>query len=242
MNILRAELLKLLTLRGVRLTLMLGLVAEAIFALLVPLLASSRNLAELDMASLLSGTGLVSLLVPVTGALIVAGEFRHGTAGPTFLAVPHRGRVFAAKVMAAALFGAVVALVFIAINAACAVPTLHSRGITVPADEALKVYLGIVIGHALSGALGAGIGGALRNQVAAIGLIAALFFVLGGLAHLIGEPARYSPPLVLGALQGIAFTDPEGLRQMVAGAVYAAYTVIAVALGFTVTRSRDVLG
>ena len=241
MNSLRSELFKLTSLRSTRLALLFGLMVEGLFAALVPLLTPADKLADLDVASLLSGTALVTLLVPMTGALIVAGEFRHGTAAPTFLAVPRREHVFAAKVLTGILFGIVVGVLFVAINAACALPTLHTRDIAVAGDAAAKTYLGILVGHALSGALGAGIGAVLRNQVAAIAAIAALFLVLGGLAQLIGEPARYSPPIALGALQGIDYSHPTGLDQLSAGLLYGAYTCVLVAAGMVATRCRDIL-
>ena len=49
---------------------------------------------------------LVSLLLIAVGVLSTAGEWTHGTVQTTFLAVPRRGRVLAAKYAGTALLGA----------------------------------------------------------------------------------------------------------------------------------------
>ena len=51
-----------------------------------------------------------ALLLLVIGILMTAGEFRHGTATATFLISPYRRRVIGAKLAAAALVEAAVAV------------------------------------------------------------------------------------------------------------------------------------
>src|SRR5215218_3867846 len=63
-------------------------------------------------------TGLLSALVLVSlGVLSTAGEWSHGSIQTTFLLEPRRGRVMAAKAMAVALMGAIIALVAAGISA-----------------------------------------------------------------------------------------------------------------------------
>ncbi len=75
---------------------------------------------QLDAASgPIGALGLVTaLLLVVLGVLSTAGEWSHRTVQTTFLLVPRRGRVVAAKVVAVALMGAVIAAVSSGITAA----------------------------------------------------------------------------------------------------------------------------
>ena len=54
---------------------------------------------------------LTALVLVSLGVLSTAGEWSHGTVQTTFLLEPRRGRVMAAKAVAVALMGAVVAAV-----------------------------------------------------------------------------------------------------------------------------------
>ena len=65
---------------------------------------------------------------PRGGILITAGESRHGTATSTFLISPDRRRVIAAKLVAASLVGAAVAVVAALLPLAIG---LHLNGIVV---------------------------------------------------------------------------------------------------------------
>src|SRR6266702_2398340 len=64
-------------------------------------------------------TALISVLIAsraghavgLGGVIVSVGEFRHGTATPTYLAGPHRNRVMIAKIVAAALVGLAFGLV-----------------------------------------------------------------------------------------------------------------------------------
>ena len=56
---------------------------------------------------------LVSMLLIAVGVLSTAGEWTHGTVQTTFLAVPRRGRVLAAKYVGVALLGAGISAVVV---------------------------------------------------------------------------------------------------------------------------------
>ena len=56
---------------------------------------------------------LVSMLLIAVGVLSTAGEWTHGTVQTTFLAVPRRGRVLAAKYAGMALLGAGISAVVV---------------------------------------------------------------------------------------------------------------------------------
>jgi ABC-type transport system involved in multi-copper enzyme maturation permease subunit len=80
-------------------------------------LASSEGLRGVFSAA--SAGGLLLLLVGIT---MMAGEFRHNTATPTFLITPDRRRVIAAKLAAGSVVGVVVAAVSSLLTLAVALP------------------------------------------------------------------------------------------------------------------------
>jgi ABC-2 type transport system permease protein len=119
------------------------------------------------------GPGFItSLLLLLLGALATAGEFHHRTIARTYLITPRRGRVLAAKLIAHASLGGVVA----AIGAAISFPVvlLMARGddLTVASNSHLAaVALALVAGGALASVIGVAAGSILRHQTAAIVVI-----------------------------------------------------------------------
>src|ERR1700739_4083644 len=110
-TLIRMELLKLSTTR-----LSYGLLFAAagltiVFSLLEATRAGTSAVAPLSTAAglnaVITGGTLALLLATVLGVTVSSGEFRHGTATVTYLSVPHRNRVLAAKSAAAACAGAI---------------------------------------------------------------------------------------------------------------------------------------
>ena len=114
-RLIRAELLKLRTTR-----LSYGLLATAAgLTALFSVLEASRAGSGKAVAPLYTAAGFNAvitggvwalLLATVLGVTVSSGEFRHATATQTYLATPRRGRVMAAKAVAAACAGAVFGL------------------------------------------------------------------------------------------------------------------------------------
>src|ERR1700740_1063617 len=154
-TLIRMELLKL---RTTRLSYGLLLTAAGLtlgFSLLEATRAGTRGGAPLSTAACLNavitGGTLALLLAIVLGVTVSSGEFRHGTATATYLAVPQRNRVLAAKCVAAA--GAVA-----------------SDGSAEPIGAATmaRYAAGHVLAGALLAAIGAGLGSLIRSQLAAV--------------------------------------------------------------------------
>ena len=101
-----AEVLKLRTTRT------FWALAGSTFALILLIVVLSLSLDdELDsdedsVHSLLSTAGLSGLLMLVLGAVVGAGEYRHGTIASTLLVTPNRLRAVTAQTLAVALGGA----------------------------------------------------------------------------------------------------------------------------------------
>ena len=112
----RAELLKLRTVKlplwlllTTLLLVLLGVLATVLTAGLegAPLRRDDPELMARAVANASGGNVVVLIL----GILTLTQEFRFGTATPSFLVTPKRGRVLVAKLIAIALVGAVFAVV-----------------------------------------------------------------------------------------------------------------------------------
>jgi ABC-2 type transport system permease protein len=245
-RLVRAELRKLWTTRTARVLLALTAAGTAALAVLVLALTGRPGqpaLGDDALAQLVAApNGPLTLAALVLGILGMAGEFRHGTATSTFLVTPVRGRVVAAKLVAAAVAGLAIALVAVAVVLAIALPWLPAKGVEVGlADPDLAGRAaGLAAAVALSAVLGTGLGALLRNQVAAV--IAGLLLWQGGVADLLVGVLR-RPGLGRWLPDGavLALTAPgDGTLPMWAGGVVlAAYGLVLALIGGRLVARRD---
>ncbi len=188
-----------------------------------------------------AGGGYVITLI--LGVLVITTEYRHRTMTSTFLAQPHRLRVVAAKLAAAALVSGAFALATGAAVAAVAVPVLAGRdAYALPAGDIAAILAGGVLGTTLFGVLGVAVGALVRNQVAAI--VGGLVWLLLGEALLIAFlPAvgQWLPGGAANALvQATSFQGDALLSPGVAAALLVGYTAALVGLAAATTLRRDV--
>ncbi|MFZ0043663.1 MAG: ABC transporter permease subunit [Solirubrobacteraceae bacterium] len=238
----KAELLKV---RSTRTTigLMLGMVALILlFTLLTGLLTHAGDLATKEnQRQLLSLGSLAGVFSALAGVLLVTSEYRYGTIRPTILFNPARSQVLAAKVVAGLLAGIAFGLVGEALGWAVAALIFAGRGITVVLDsgDVLLLVLGGLGGIALWGAIGAGLGAIIRNQVgAAITLLAWGFVVDNLLFGLVPAVGRFTPTRALDALVGLR---TQHLLSPAAGAVILiAWAAVLAAIGLLLTNRRDI--
>jgi len=104
------------------------------------------------------------------GVLAVAGEFRHGTITPTFLATPQRGRVLVAKMLAAIPMGLAYGAAGTAASTLAGALTLHAQSVDplLGAGHTWQIIVRSVLAMALWLVVGVALGSFLTNQVAAI--------------------------------------------------------------------------
>jgi ABC-type transport system involved in multi-copper enzyme maturation permease subunit len=191
---------------------------------------------------------LGALFAALLGALSITGEFRHGTARPTFLATPRRSRVLAAKLVAVALAGVVFGIAAEALAIGLGSAILSVRGIPVRLDGGnyTQLVLGGVVAAALWAPLGLGLGALVRNQVASlIGLCAWLLFVENLLIGQLPSVARYLPGAAAAAIAGSTITgevptDPPLLLPVLGVLLLVAYSAVATVAGMVSTERRDV--
>lgn len=239
MSLLRAELLKLVTVRTTWVMLGIGFAIEALFAGLYTGLTPMEDIGEIE--GVLAGTGIVMLLTLILGVLVITNEFRHGTANATFLVTPRRTPVLVAKLAAAVIAGLVIGAIYVAINGGLALGLYSSRGGELPdAAEIASLYAGVIASFSLLAAFGLGIGAIVRNQVGAISAVIAVIFVISTLFELVpGDVGRYFPAQAIGSLHGSGEGPEEELSQVLGGLVLAGWALAMWAIGTALTRARD---
>ena len=243
--LLAAEILKL---RTTRLLLWLGLILAGVVALsVVGTIATAGEFGEAFgsfnwESTVVSAAGIATLFALLAGVLSLTAEYRHGTVAWTFLATPKRERVVLAKAAVSALAGAGLAVLAAVVALAIAIPWLSARGmpLDVGSGELWRNVGGLLVGCAFWAAFGVGLGGIIRNQVAAVVVALIWFPVLEPLIGAINnEVGRYLPSAAVEAMLGGAGTaDP--LPRPTATALTVAYVAVFLAAGAFLASRRDV--
>lgn len=190
------------------------------------------------------GEKLGTVFAGLLGAMSVTNEIRHGTIRPTFLVAPRRARVIAAKVMASMCFGSGLGLFATALALGVGSAALAARGIENRLDigDCVLFLAGGSAAAGLWGAIGVGVGAAVRNQVPTlIGICAWLLFVEGlliGDVTGVGDIGRFAPGAAAAAISG---QEPD---QLVAPAIglllLVVYATVGTLVGSFATMRRDV--
>lgn len=247
-GLVRSELLKLRTIRVTYGLLAGGVAVVALTVVAVILTAGNEEGGPpLDttegLRNVFGNGGSMAQLTLVLGILVVAGELRHGTITQTFLVTPARSRVVVAKVVAVAvaglLYGAVASLVVLAIG----LPWLAAKDVSAPllgSDVLLPVLAGLV-GTALYGVMGVGVGALIRNQVAAI--VTALVWqsvVESAVVGLLPAVGRWLPQGAARALSQETLSEGHLLPPWAGGLVLLGYGLAFAAVGARLLVRRDV--
>jgi ABC-2 type transport system permease protein len=174
-RLIRTEWLKLATTRGPW-AVITGVIA--LTALITPFAMADIGYGDASRAAdareaLAIGPGFLSaLMLLLIGALAAAGEFHHRSIVTTYLITPRRGRVLAAKLVAHATLGAVVAAIGVAISFPIVLLMARGEHLTVASDGHLVALAAAMVAvGALSSLVGVAIGSILRHQTAAIVVI-----------------------------------------------------------------------
>jgi ABC-type transport system involved in multi-copper enzyme maturation permease subunit len=169
--LLRAELIKLVTIRGT-FGLLIGAVAVALIGAVSTIGSGEREGLAGPLADqqffLLASVNL-ALFALILGIKMFTDEVRHGSIVPTMLLAPSRGRVLLAKAIVGALAGAIMVLVAQGVTLALAYVLIGARGVDPgwTAGDA-NAAIGLVTAGALWAVIGVGVGAVVRHQVAAI--------------------------------------------------------------------------
>ena len=240
-RVIGAELLKLRTTRtfwGVT----SGALALVMLIVVLSLSLDSSFRSESDVRSLLSVAGFSGVMTLVLGAVVGAGEYRHGTIAWTLLVTPNRLRAVAAQALACAIAGLVVGAVVYALAAAVAIPWLSAKDAPLPGVGDLLEGAARVAAYAgLAAALGTGLGALLRNQVAAIVIVLVALFIVDPTIVALNESAGSFTLSGLGAaISGADDESSDLLAPGTAALVWAGYALLFVTLAAVRTAKRDI--
>lgn len=174
---------------------------------------------------------LIALVLLALGVLSTAGEWTHKSVQTTYLLVPRRGRVLAAKAVAMALLGLVLAS--LGVGLAVGALALFTSGVTWFA--AGQAVVAVIASGAAFAVIGAGIGAAVGNSAAAMTgtylTVLGILPVLNSVEPEIAEKLDPASSIVTLAQHGPATTPV---------AVIAGWLVVSTIAGVLITRRRSV--
>jgi ABC-2 type transport system permease protein len=176
-DLIRAEYIKIRTVRSTMIMLLLVVLLSVVPAVLIALLVGKDDLLTTEpwdrVQIALIGVQFSQVLVAVIAALVIAGEFRFGTIRTTFVAEPRRLHVLAAKLVTVLALAGVVSALMVGISAGLTKLILDSRGIafSFTAFGAGRLLYGTVLYSMFYAAMGLAIATILRNAAASITLV-----------------------------------------------------------------------
>jgi hypothetical protein len=242
--LLGAELIKLRTTRTFAALAGVAVGTSLLITVLVASLTEPTPDSVLTDVFLSDTSGLFVTILAIVG---ITGEWRHRTITSSLLAAPHRVRFLAAKTLAYAIAGLVLAaLIWIAVTA-IGYAIIVVRDLPRPdGGELAELATRNVAVALLPGAFGVGMGAVLRNPaVAIVTLLVLAFLVEPTLQALAPDVARFGPTSALPI--AVAGIDPEdaGLGDLdllpagIALLALLAWIGALFALGAALLRGRD---
>ena len=186
---------------------------------------------------------ILTFIALFLGVVGMAGEYRHETITTTFLAVPRRHRLVAAKLLAHAMTGVLLAVLSTVAALAVAVPWLLSADVALRWDgEVAGIAAGLLASTALFGALGVALGALVRNPTVAASAVLLWLLAIEGIIGDVFHGNRVVDWLPAAAGRAmVRLGEAAGELSAPAGAAaFAAYVVVIAAAALALTVRRDV--
>jgi ABC-type transport system involved in multi-copper enzyme maturation permease subunit len=193
------------------------------------------------------------LLTLVIGIMQIGSEYRHKTITSTLLAVPRRGQMMVAKVVALLVIGAVYGLIFLVGSVAAGAVVLNAQGYSpFPSGGVFRTLALSLLVLGLWALIGLGVGILIPNQVAALLIAVAVAWIvepIGGLLLSLWDFGRdhiapYLPSAATQAMVNGVQQSGDNVAQPLswwAGAlVLAAYAAVLAGLGAWRTMRADI--
>ena len=186
----------------------------------------------------------------LVGVLIVAGEFRHGTAVATYVAAPRRGQVFVTKLVASVIAGVVLMIISTlgGILAGVIALEFYPEAADPSVDIFVNTSIAAVVSGAVLGVLGASIAALLRSQIISlIGVLIWLFAIEPILLLLFPDQGKFFLQGLITAIMALDvesdqfnfdtanFTDPVSATLLLLG-----YALVFAIASLVVSIRRDV--
>lgn len=233
-GILRSEWIKLRSLRstwwsfGIIVAIQVSI--AVLFALTTSPIATQPTTQQVTQAAVsISTLGVLfgQLVIAVLGVLVISGEYSTGQIRSSFMSVPNRTPVLAAKALVFAAATFVVALASIVLSYVVTMPILAGKGVeAAPTDPALWLALVGAAGYLVFiGLISLGIGAILRSTAGGIAASLGLLLVVPTIFQLI--PAEWAG-VIASWLPGTA-----GQSMYYTGATFEPWQALLVMLGWT---------
>ncbi|MFE2373294.1 ABC transporter permease [Streptomyces sp. NPDC059398] len=255
-GLLRAEWIKIRSVRSTLWTLLLMLVTAVGVSVLLSALAASkwdtaspadhRKILNDPVGAIFGGLGLAELVICVLGVLVVTSEYSSGTIRASVLAVPKRAPMLAAKALVFAALTLVAGEIAAFASFLAGARLLHPHAPIALSDPGvLKAVAGTGLFLAAMGVFALAVGALIRHTAGAVAGVITFVLVLSPLASsLPGTAGRdIAAWLPTNAGQLIAFTHPSAdqiLTPWQGLGVCAAWGVGLLVLASVLLRKRDV--
>jgi ABC-2 type transport system permease protein len=201
-----------------------------------------------------SGQFLGLLLVLLLGILVVTNEFHHQTATTTFLTTPHRTAVVLAKLVAAALSGALLWLVTtaLAVPATAIFLTVEGYDHHLTDGPVIRSILLNLLAYVLWGVFGVGFGVLIRSQIGATVTAVVLYLLGTAAAQLVFlllqqwlkidwiQELQVVVPSIASKLMIDGIELPGSPPQWLGAVVLIGYALVTSVIGTLVIRRRDI--
>jgi ABC-2 type transport system permease protein len=190
------------------------------------------------------------IFVIILGIMLMAGEFRHGTAVATFLTAPKRGSVVLAKLGVAAVGGILVMVISSVVSFAAGFMALQSFPEAAAPSEDLfaNTLLASLVAGAVLAVVGVSLGTLVRNQMLAIvGALVYLFIVDPLLLALFPDAGKWLPSGLITAMLSLEVDAPalglstaDYLPALTATAVLLGYGAVFAVTAWATSLKRDI--
>lgn len=251
----RAEWIKLRTLTSTWVTSAITIVITVLFGAGMAVgFAGSPSRADEAKTMISMGSVLGMVVVAVLGALMITGEYASGQIRSSLMAVPRRGRLFAAKALVVSGFSFVLGVLCVVLSYALSYPFMKGHAGSLTDTHYLGLFWGTGLVFALIALMAQGVGYLTRSTAGAITVVVSVLFVVTIPFNLMAGHWKWANK-VLGLLPdtlSIAVSDPFSLahqwgqagtaaflQHWQAIAVFTAWTIVPLAIAAVVFTRRD---
>ena len=251
----RAEWIKLRTLTSTWVTSVITIAITVLFGAGLAIgYAGSPDRADQAKTMIAAGSVLGMIVVAVLGALMITGEYASGQIRSSLMAVPRRGRLFAAKALVVSGFSFILGVLCVALSYAVSYPFMKGHAGSLTDAHYLGLFWGTGLSFAIISLMAQGVGHLTRSTAGAITMVVSVLFVVPIPFNLIASHWKWANK-VLGLLPdtlSTAVSDPFSqahqwgqagtavfLQHWQAITVFAAWAIVPLAIAAVVFTHRD---